>query len=339
MADIPQPPSGYVHRPVPRSRREALQSVSHNRARMRAKSGLEGYLRSFFDTAGRNRDLLGTVSQESLRFISDRSVGQDPTDPLYKQMQLTRLYNEVRMEVPAILIIDSAVRWMPGGLGNHLSGARVLGSRWRGRYPIVCQVGVTISILMGDQDTADAYGDLVSILLGPLRHLAGGSEISDQTTGDPWVVRLPLTFEPSPARPVDVLNDPTRRLWAVEVELVLDYEDSLVVETEIQSADAACAAARGGVTSPSQMPGPPVIVAPSTIPLNQATPFSIQNWKTHYRVYVDRPDVAILNLPDSVIIPRDAGNFRIFVTDPGKPDMSDMSRAETIAEKSIRVTF
>lgn len=332
-----QPPTGFIARGVPKSRREALQSQAHNKARLRTKAALEQYLRSFLDTDGRNRAFVPVVAQEGLHWITDRAVETNPNDPLYRRTQLTRLYNEVRAAAPAILIVDTSFKWIPSGLGS-LSHAKVSGGKWTGRYPVCCQVGCTISILTNDQDSSDSLSDLICTFLETLRNLAGGSEIRSQSPHDQWVVRLPLTFEASPARMVDALDDPTARLWAVELELTMDYEDAVTVTTDmipVRGQDFR----DGQVNSRAALPTVPVIVAPSTVRINVPAQFEIRYWRGVHSVHSDRPDIAILNLQTHRIVPRRLGQFRLFVTDTSQPQEGNMLIPTTVAEQVISVTL
>ena len=330
---IQQPPDGYVHRGIPKSTREALHSQAHQLARVRAKSAIEQYLRSFFDTDGTNRNFLPVVGAEALKWITDKTVATNPNDPLYKRTQLTRLYQNVQAEAPAILIVDSSFKWYSSGLGE-LASAKREGEFWIGQYPVTCQVGVTITALTADQDSTDAMMDTICCLLGPLRNIAGGSEIRPNNRGDQWVVRLPLQFEPSPGRMVDVLNDPKDRLWAIETDVVVDYEDALIVKVPFNPVIDRRDFQQTISVSTARTP---VITAPSTVRVNETAPFSVRYWRNVHQIHIDRPQVAILNLESRLIIPRSVGTFRLFITDESNPEPGNLRIPATVAETQITV--
>lgn len=342
MADVPTP-SGYVKRIAPKSQAEAISSKAHDRVKTIAKGALESYIHSFMDQEGGNRSLVGVVSPQVLNFVTDKSI-KDDGDPRIRATQLTRLYNEVREKLPAVLIVDSSYRWIPNSLGS-IAGGRIVHDTenvpWLiEQYHITAQVGVIVSIATKDQDTTDMLATFLSLIFGPLRNRCGGSRMRSGEVGDNWEVRIPLEFTPSVTQGQFITEDRKDQIWTTQIELPLDFEDSFHFRQRFLTWDADDS--RGG-----QHPGPrtsadipPVITIPDTIQINSPAPFVVDKFRISHKIVLDSPHIATLDAEQCVITPRRLGTFKLQIVDTLRPQgPGTMGAGEVVAEKTITVVL
>jgi len=213
-------PSGYVYKPHPKSVLEAFSQNSSERLKSIGKSALHSYINSFLSQQGVNRSITETVTPSGLSFITDKSFQED-LDPIKRQTQLARFYHEIRAKVPAILIIDAGLNWRPTSLGA-IEKATLINGHWQGWFTPIAGVPLTISTVTADQETTDVLQNILALMFGPLRNLAGGSRIFSTNQSDTWEVRLPLTFSAGANSQTAVSDDPKNQLWASTLDLEIE---------------------------------------------------------------------------------------------------------------------
>ena len=331
-------PTGYVHRAIPKSTVEAASAKAHDRIKSISKNALEQYFRSFFDSDGRNRTILDVVSPAGLTYITDKSI-QSSNDPTVKKMQLARLYNEVREHVPAILIVDAGFINIPSGLGE-IHNARNYGTKWIGQFVVIRQIPVVVSVLTADQDSTDMIMSLLTIILGSVRNMAGGSRMYSTEPGDNWEVRIPLNFTPTATTGSNITEDPKDQVWAAGIDVVLDYEDSFLVEQDIVEISTPGTPYVATSDSPSPADLPPIIQAPDEIQFNTQSSFNIDRFRPSHRIIVTRPDIASIDTESLLITPRKLGTFNLQIIDVNKPQSDNtLMNPSVVASKEIVVVM
>ena len=303
-------PTGFVKKPKPRSVAEAVSQNSHDRLKTIAKSAIQGYISSYMDTTGVNRSLVTASSPAGLSFVTDLSL-QDSNDSSYRPTQLARMYNEVRQKFPSILIIDKGFEWVPSGLNGGLESASNVNGKWQGYFRLFGRVPMTVAIVTQDQETTDMLMNILMLIFSPFRNMSGGSKMNSSNPADLWEVRLPLTFEIGANTGQEYEGDPTGRFWSSTIDMLVDVEDQIGIETDLLSADV-----QGGVVNSVNLVEQlaPRIMGPETVGVSSG-PFQISisgyNPLSH-RVVIDNPDIATIELgPQIYVTPHRTGTFNI----------------------------
>ena len=328
MTTTTPPPSGYTFKPKPRSVEEAISQHANERLKSIAKNALHTYIASFLNTEGVNRSLITTASPSGLQFITDRSF--DPaTDPTKRATQLARFYNEIRQELPAILIVDAGCNWRPASLGS-IEKATIVNGVWQGWFTAIAGVPVTVAIVTGDQETTDLLQNILALLFGPLRNIAGGSRIFSPDSGDNWEVRIPLAISMGGNTPTNVTDDAVDQYWAATIEMELDSEATFIIERDINDFEQTFEG------------GNPIIYAPDTATVNERISLRIGRLQDTHRVILDDPRVATLDLENFVITPRRVGTVTVQVIDL-KTHEADPTTAHSahrvVSEHPITITL
>lgn len=303
-----QPPAGYIFKGVSKSPTEAISKNSHDGIKTISKSALQGYIDSVFNQQGVNRALLNTVSKRGLSYFTDKTMPlSDMNDPARKHIQLARMYNEIKESLPSILIVDAGMQFVPNSIGS-IFNASLHNGKWQGYYHSIARVPVVVSIVTGDQETTDLLQSILVTMFGPLRNEAGGSRITSKVPGETWEVRLPLTFTPGVNTGTNIDSDPKDQVWATTIDLELTFEDTIGIERDIN--------APGSITGTVGQPDVPVtITVESSFSINSRGTAVINGLRPSYKVYIDKPDIAILDTKTGMITPRRLGTFNLVVVD------------------------
>ena len=305
-------PSGFINKPKPKSVAEAVSQNSHDRLKTITKSALQSYIGSYLDTSGINRNFISATSPQGLTFVTDLSL-QDSQDVQYRPTQLARMYNEIRQKTPAILIMDSGFQWTPAGLNGGLEAATNLNGKWQGYFRLFGRVPVTVAVVTKDQETTDTLMNVLMLIFDTFRNLAGGSLIYSKNPADSWVVRLPLVFEVGTNTAQEYEGDPVGRYWSSTIDMLIDVEDQVSVETGMITADVT-----GYVINSYDLSGSftPHIIAPTTVRVNGG-PFliTVPNYNPLSQdIIIDDPNIATLELGTHIYVtPYRTGVFNIKV--------------------------
>lgn len=342
------PKSGYTVKPAPRSVRESISQMAHDRLKTITKSAIEGYIRSFLDTTGDNRAVIEAISKGSLQYITDKSL--KATDDLtIRATQLVRIFNEVRERTPAIVIMDAGYTPIPSGLFSGLTHSTLCEGKWQGYFNKQAQIPLSIAILTNDQDSTDQLMEVVMLQFDNLRELAGGSLICSEKPEDHWVVRLPLTQNVSGTEGVNITEDSKDQLWFANIDVTVDAEDTFAIElpfdTSLTSSDYD-GDFSGGISPQFGTTGglvlPPQIFAPDTIQINTPVAVVFKRLRHSHKITIDQPMIATIDVAGRTITPRRLGTFNLQILDldSRKDESGPRALAPVVAaQKSITVTL
>lgn len=322
-----------VERPVAKTRDQAKRLFSNDKIKNFTKLKLQEYIESFFTKTNENFDLLSAVSPRFIHYNTNRSF--DPkTDPTQRRLQIARYFEELYNIIPAILIIDGGIIPIPNTLGL-LGAARVQDHIWRGYYPIVRSVPITVIAAARDVDEADEMSGLLSLMFNEMRNLAGGNYIAGNAEqGENWVISLPnAPVEVGALSSAEVQGDPVQKIWYTESSLDITFEDSLAVKQKMPGYDLA-----GAVVGDYDLPRTilkPIIHISDQIPINSQPTLFIENFQNTYRVVLSNAKVATLSY-DMKLTPRMLGKVTIRVLDSTKYHDEN---ARVLAEKEIEIIY
>lgn len=300
-----------VEVPKPRTRDQAKRLFSNDKIKNFTKLKLQEYIESFFNS-GVNFDLLGAVSPRFIQYNISKSF--DPkTDPTQRRLQIARYFNELRNIIPSILILDGGVVPISQSIGL-ISDASVVENVWRGYYPILRGIPITVIAAARDMDEADEMSGLLSLMFNELRNLAGGSYISGKwEEGETWVINLPYNpVEIGPLSDIEVAGDPIEKIHYTEAQFEVIFQDTLAVRQDV-TMDIEGVNYIIGASDPRQNKKP-IINISNKISINDQPIVLIQNFQNHYSVILSNSFVATLSY-DMRLTPRRYGKVTIKVLD------------------------
>ena len=334
------PEKGYIFKAAPKSVQEAVSRASHDRIKSITKQAIQHYIQQFMDTQGVKRSITDAVGSLSKLFITDTDTLT--TDPTLRPTQLARYYQDIRERLPAILIVDSGMEYVDPGLNviDHATSwgeQTALGAptKWQGQFPITFNIPITIICAAADQESADALGAFLCLVFGPLRNLSGGQRITGRDDkGDTWEVRLPLDFVPSPTTNSAIADDPKDSVWAMTIDLMVQFEDRIILEQEMAEV---VFNAGNSVTGDSNLNEnlSPVIDFPDEIRLNESYPIRVTNLQDRQRVVLSDGKIATFDPESLILTPRKLGHFEIQVLDRRHRQTAGAALAPTVAATKL----
>lgn len=333
------PPSGFLNRPKVRSVEEAVSLESHDRIASVAKNALQTYIASFLDSTGVNRAFTKAAGTSALQYVTDKSLQGTTEDANRKPTQLARMFNEIRQNLPAIMILDAGLLWEEPGLGGGLERVSAINGNWQGWYRICARINVVVAAVTKDPESCSMLQNVLSIFFKQLRVEAGGSRMTSGKPGEYWEVRVPLNFSSTINQPTNVADDPKDAIWASSIEMELQAEDLFVIEKPIPRI-----ILDGAVVGDSDLSVTyaPTINAPSSVRIGDG-PFMIHldRMGDHHRVALSDGRVASLDVDAMIVTPHQVGSFDILVLDTTQAqNESPVPWARrVVTSKTVQVTF
>ena len=347
-------PNDTMVRPTPESIDQARKLNSPDKIKTLTKIQVQQYIQRFFEKFDVNSNLLKAVSRRFVNYNIDKSF--DPaTDPTQRKLQIARYFNELRGILPCILVVDSGVVANPQSIGQ-VAHVENIDGYWHGTYPVTKYVPLSILAGARDLEEIDDISSLISLMFNEMRNLAGGSFIAGNPKfGDNWGIYLPCGgVSLSAPSEVAIADDPTDRIWYVQASLDNVYfESSFTVKqkypefTELTPVSylgfiqdhptQSVTSQLFGTVTQTKYPTvgelyAPVVLIPSTIPVNQQILVMIQNWQPHFQVFVSNPNVATITT-DLLLTPKRLGSVTIRVYDG-----SSAQPGHIVAEKTVQIT-
>jgi hypothetical protein len=320
-----------AERPVPKTKDQAKRLFSNDKIKNFTKLKLQEYIESFFTKSSENFNLLNAVSPRFIHYNISRSF--DPkTDPTQRRLQIARYFNELYNIIPSILVVDGGIIPVAHNIGL-ISDAYVEKSIWRGFYPILRRIPITVIAAARDMDEADEMSGLLSLMFNEMRNLAGGNYISGNAEqGENWVISLPnAPVEVGALTSVDVQGDPVEKIWYTECSLDVSFEDCLAVKQNMPEIEMGTPVI-GDTDLPATVKKPVIHIA-NRVPINSQPQLFIENFQNSYRIILSNSKVATLSY-DMKLTPRMFGKVVIKVLDSTRYQDAD---TKVLAEKEIEI--
>lgn len=333
------PPPGYLNRKVAQSADEAISQHTADHIKTVVKATIQKYIESFFNQNGGNRELFKTLSKMGLQYITDKSFDA-ASDPTLRKTQLARMFEQVRQELPCILIMDSGFEYVHQ---NWIGLDRVWqnGKDWYASVLITRNLKITIAVGTRDQSSTDFLHGLLSVLFGEYKFIGQGQRITgNYEIGETWAVKIGNPTLGSVTQQA-VNEDPKDRVWMfnIDLEQVL-FEDTVSFKQRLPT----YVPGTGSVNNPDLAATPPIIHMPETIPINEPTRVLFEYFQPGiHRIIITDPNIATINTTSRTISPRRLGTTQLQVVrqrtdNEGNEANQTGSKDMVVASVTFRVT-
>jgi len=305
-----------AERPIPKTKNQATRLFSNDKIKNFTKIKLQEYVQSFFNK-GVNFDLLSAVSPRFINYNTSKSF--DPkTDPTQRRLQVARYFNELHEIIPAILIVDGGINTVPSNIGLISDVQMEKNNVWRGFYPIVKKIPITILAAARDVDEADEMSGILSLMFNEMRNLAGGQYIcGDQDRGEGWVISLPNEpVDVGALSQTDIAGEPVEKIWYTEMAFEVMFEDTLAVKEQTPQVEL-----KGVIIKDPDLrqTKKPIIHVPDKVNINEQPIVYIENFQDSFRIILSNSKVATIT-PDLRLTPRTFGKVTLKIVDDKYPE-------------------
>lgn len=151
-----------------------------------------------------------------------------------RQMQLVRMWNELKQSLPCIVINDNGHTYIPSGL-EHSETTQYKDEEGRTRNALTVRsiFKIPIDLLIGttDRDSTNLIHNAVALVFGPFRQILSGSELNYRgsiVTGDKkvgsWQVTLPKIYTATGATRLPIGDDPKDSIWQASINFEAQFE-------------------------------------------------------------------------------------------------------------------
>jgi hypothetical protein len=332
-----------MNRKIAESVQEAVANKSMDHIKTIVKSAIQRYIESFMNREGGNRSIFEVLTKLGLQYITDKSFDQ-ASDPTLRKTQLARLFEQVRRELPAILIVDSEFEYIQSNF-TGIERAHTQNNFWYGTVQVVRRLKISVVVGTRDQTSTDFLHGLLSILFGELLFVSGGTRMTgNKNLGESWVINMGYPV-PGNITQQRVSEDPKDTIWSFVIDLpnVL-YEDYVTIKQPLDQLEQP--PGQGVVNGSTNTV--PIIYAPNTIPVNESVKILFQYFQPlQHSVIVDNPNIATYDPVNQIFSPRRLGTCNIqVVIGPlasrvvqNQPyNQQQGTFTEVVAQKQIKVT-
>lgn len=320
MTETITPPLGYILSAPPGELKSGFSQMRVvDKAVTIVKSAIQGYINSFLDPNGVNRQFLtSSASPVGLQFVTELTYDdQMKISPNLRKTYLARFFAENIGRLPSVLLIDTGAEFVDMGI-NELVAARI--SRdgyWEGSLLSYMKITLSVTIATLSEEDTGTLATLVSMMFSPLATIVNNCIIHNK--GSMWEVRLPLTgITLGQASSITLEGDSKTTVWTRSLELPCEFESQI------------------GLKQPTQMFAQPFIpqigqngkplpkflnLDPNQeISLGTSYPLYLEGMLTIYKLGIEDPSIALVTSePPYIIQPRSQGRTRLLVLDKTAP--------------------
>lgn len=334
------PPSGYLKRKVAQSADEAISQYTADHIKTIVKATVQKYIESFFNTNGGNRQLFETLSKQGLQYVTDKSIDA-ANDPTLRKTQLARMFEQIRQELPCMLIMDSGFEYVHQ---NWIGLDRVWFNKgeWHGNVQITRNLKITLAVGTRDQSSCDFLHGLLSILFGEFRFVSGGQRLTgNYEIGETWVVKIG-TPQMGTVTQQPLGEDPKDRIWMFNMDLEnVMFEDSVSFKQPLDK----FAPPDTGVMNEAELGWvAPIIYLDEEIPMNERAQVLFDLFQPDiHQIIIKDPGIATFEPRSRTISPRRLGTTELQVVRvrrdaDDKFDNQTGSKHVVVASKTFKVT-
>lgn len=327
MTDKVTPPLGYILTAPQGSLKDVFyQSRVVDKSVTILKSAIQGYINSFLDPNGVNRNYItASASPVGVQFVTDLTYDdQMKVNPNLRKTYLARFIAENTGRLPSILLIDTGIEFVDMGI-NELTGARLASDgSWEGSLITFMKISLSVTVATLSEEDTGTLATLVSMMFSPLATIVNNCVIHNK--GSMWEVRLPLSgISLGQASSITLEGDTKTTVWTRSLELPCEFESQI------------------GLKTPTQMFTQPVPILNSNgkpiptfynltpnheIQLGLQYPLYVGGMLVDYRLGVEDPSIALVTSePPYVLQPRAQGRTRLLVLDKGATYVVGMDKS------------
>lgn len=214
----------FIHADIPKDAPRAIARSAEARVRMTTKSAIQWYLDQYFNSQGQYNYQLEYTAPFAVHYETGIQA-KDDDDPTIINVQLARIWGELRQKLPCIIIADTGFEWVNPGLGGLDPGHRLDADTFSLNSTMLATLQLSILTGAMDETSAGDLADAITYVLGPLTSINRAHWIESENPEDKWQVRLPLTGPgPEGLERRNVGDDTKDSMWSVMLNLEVEFE-------------------------------------------------------------------------------------------------------------------
>lgn len=220
--------TGYMSRYRAISRQSATSTYSATNISTIVMSALETYVRAYFDTTGKHRNLLQQFAPGVTQYVSDKSFVPE-SDATKTALTIARYNERIAAHPPCIILNDSGVVLESVGFGRSVAQDRQQKNLTSHHISIARKVPVSFLVVANSKSELATLAQSLHTIFFDLSNFVGGKLIHADNETDTWLVRLPLQMDAGNYDKTNQGDDPQMQIWSSTMSFVCDFEDSFML--------------------------------------------------------------------------------------------------------------
>jgi hypothetical protein len=332
-------PDAFVYSSIPKTKSRAVSRHALGRGILTTKAAIQKYIANFLDSDGPYRALLEMEAPIIKQYIADKTFEADYEDRSKRQLLLARFFNSIKESLPTILIMETSVVYESSGLGEYYRTYAIDENTYVVTLHMILKVTVDLILGAQDQETHGLLTGALTLMFGPLRNIVGSS-ISSPHAGQEWEVTLPHRMTLPTAAGTNIGDDPVDQVWTGNVSLEdVRFEGFTTFQYMLGAHHPNPFDPRSiGFDPDPTLTYPTVIEAPSRMRLRESARVVIRRRRPDSKVFLDRPDLAGIDLKTMTLRPKRLGDVTIYVVDQGYVS-GDSDDSLIHASHTIRILY
>ena len=336
MQQTPPHSGGYLNRVRPMTRQEAVASYSNENIQGLVKNAVARHMQELFQEANSGVDgsLLSQFGRGSTRYVVDKDF--DPSsDKTKAKLPIHAFFEEIKNQMPCIVVSTSGYTYKPSGLGICDGTARLSSGVITTVFHIVREIQLVIMIATTSQVDTEKLSQVIQMYFGDFAGFTTGYVLHGHNDYDRWALHLPKIPEFSPPEKNPIGDSATQMVWSSTVMLPTTFEDNVYIT---QSEDS--------YTISADEYGDPVIDFPVFARVGRRVTGRVSSLTDRQRVIISDHNIAALTrgvIPSEYcLLFKKPGVVSVQVVegvDDVTPGSKNMLRPNIVVEKQIVVSY
>lgn len=328
--------TGYMRRYKAVSRQAAVSTYSATNISTITTSAIESYIRDYFDSNGKHRNLLAQFAPGLTKYLSDETFVPEQ-DPTRTKLTIARYNERLAAHPPCYVLSDSGIALKSPGFGRSISQSRMVPNQTAHCIAVMREVPITIVTAANSKSDMAILAQALHSIFYDLSNFIGSKLIHPENETDTWIVRLPMQMDAGGYDKNNMPDDPQQMMWTNTFSFTASFEDCYYVVGEDINYEASNAA----VYAPS-------LVLPDTVTVGKRIIFSAQNLQLGMKVVTSDPGTAVVspgsNPFEFLLLAKKPGTFDIKILNNTRktnpyPGQSSSIQPDVVLAKTVTSTY
>ena len=228
---------GYLATIKPMSQSSAEKYNSNENIKATVKTSISTLCSNLFDSRSDGHDILKQFAKGSTRYETNLSVdtSQDRTKT---HLAIHKYYEEIKNNLPQIVIADGGCLFKSPGLGFHTGVRKLSTGMVAHEVMVIRELPIMMNIVTMAQQDTERLTQVLQLYWGDLVGLIHGYRISGGGEGYRWHIHLPKVPDFGTVDKTSIDGDPIKQIWSSIITMQCTYESTCyIIRNDISSSD------------------------------------------------------------------------------------------------------
>ena len=220
---------GYLPQIKPLSSAQAATIPATENIKGTVKTAIARLCAGLFDSLAEEHELLKQFGRGSSRYETNLSIPVE-SDRTKTRLAVHKFYEEIKNNIPMIVIADAGCTFKSPGLGFHADVRRLSTGAIAHSVQILREIPVVINVVTLSQEDTEKLTQVLQLYWGDFCGLIHGYRLHGDSEDEHWHVHLPKLPEFGGAEKASLGDDSVRQIWSSIITLTVTYEDVMYLQ-------------------------------------------------------------------------------------------------------------